>query len=210
MNLGGWMFGKNNQDKPEPSVTLGPRAESMQHWPSGHCKITLDNQWLSAVRAAAEHLDRVMCDAGPLGGRSKNYLARLKGKLGEAAVAIWLGAPRQVLLGDPLDEADVGPIEVKFCARTDPRLRIAFKDRDHKILGRPYVLTTPVNPLDYATEKNHDEQLLTHYRDIWIIGWRQGSDCERFEPESDSPEWRIQPKHLGNLAELKRMLQGGA
>lgn len=209
MNLGGWKFGKNNQDKPEPSVSLGPRAESMQRWPSGHCKIPLDDQWLSAVRAAAEHLDRVMCDSGPLGGRSESYLDRLKGKIGEAAVAVWLGAPRQVLFGDPLDEADVGPIEVKFCTRTDPRLRITFKDRDHKILNRPYVLTTPVIPLEYGAEKTHGEQLLTLYREVWIIGWRHGSDCERFEPEATVPEWRIQPKHLRNTEELKVLLQGG-
>ncbi|MDH4139038.1 MAG: hypothetical protein OEV43_00510 [Coriobacteriia bacterium] len=208
MNLSGWMFVKNNQDKPEASVSLGPRAESMQSWPSGHCKITLDDQWLSAVRAAAEHLDRVMCGAQPLDGRSENYWDRMKGKLGEAAVAVWFGAPRSVLFGDPLDEADVGPIEVKFCSRADPRLRIAMKDRDRKILGRPYVLTTPVKPMEYGSEQSSNDELLVQYRDIWIVGWRHGSDCERFEPESNRPEWRIQPKHLKNVSELRRNLQG--
>lgn len=182
------------------------RKRSMNQWPSGHLKITLDDNWLSAVRAAAEHLDRMICKTAPTGPRSMGYHHRLKGKLGEAAVAVWLGLPKRVLLGDPLDEADVGSVEVKCCGRRDPRLVIGVQDRDRNQLDRPYVLTSPDWPIDRVTDLL-DEPFFLGYREIWVVGWIVGKEVQKFPLENEGKEWRVQPNKLKNPEELKTWLR---
>lgn len=180
------------------------RSEYMKGWPSGHKEIRLDDNYLRAVKHSARYLDEMIRNREC--AHDEDLIDRINGKLGEAAVAVALGAPPDCLFATQLNDGDVEGYEVKFCNLDDPRLRVPCIDREKNRLGRPYVLVTPKQTAEHREFKNWTQaELLERFRELVIVGWTTGIEASKFDPEPPLMRWwQIRPGKLRSWNELEQ------
>jgi len=181
-------------------------SDRRSDWPQPLERVTLTDDWIVEVQMSAMRslnlYDRHA--SGP--DRIDRFRRKILGKLGEAALAIYLGRPATDLYTVDLNAGDIDGNEVKLCSRDSPRLVMPASDRENRPrLLRPYVLVNPVEPISRGERDLDPFQLAKRYRELYLVGWQTGLELIKFKTEIQHGREviSVSPRHLMSMQSLR-------